>query len=101
QTLHERAKLDPINVRLAKLSRKTLYKMKDLYIHSDGAPTDLVSDNLAFDYSINIPPMRNRERSLPMQINDEIYNHVFERSPPIFNLPLDIKDFPIPNPIYI
>ena len=74
--------------------------MKDLYIPIDNAPNERVSDSLAFDYEIDTPPMKERDKSLAVKIKEDVFNHLYENSPQIFNLPNNIHDFVIPRPKY-
>ena len=99
ETMHERAKLDPINVRLAKLTRKMLYKMKDLYVDANEDIDLAPYARLAIEYEIEQNPIRPRKPSMCEVLRDIIC--IYDRPPAVFTLPEDMEDFIIPPPIFL
>ena len=99
QTMHERAKLDPINIRLAKLTRKMLYKMKDLYVNADDELETAPYARLAIDYQIEEDSIKPRMPSMCEVLRDTIC--IYDRPPAVFTLPEDMQDFIIPPPIFL
>ena len=99
ETMHERAKLDSINVRLAKLARKMLYKMKDLYVNADDELELAPYARLAIDYEIDQNPIKPRKPSMCEVLRDLIC--IYDRPPAVFTLPEDMQNFVIPPPIYV
>lgn len=98
-SLHQRAKIDPINVRLAKLARKQLYKMKELFdpnADSDVAPFM----KLAIDYIPSGDPLRPQLPSIHHRIKNVIFSPGYDRYPAISLLPEDGEQFIIPPPIF-
>ena len=98
ETMHERTKLDPINVRLAKLARKMLYKMKDLYVNADEDLAQAPYTRLAIDFELESDPIRQAVPSMCETIRNVIFSDGYDRSPILFNLPDDINNFHIPPP---
>ena len=101
-TLHHRAKLDPINVRLAKLSRKFLYKTKFLLTDN---PNDPDNDNapyfkLVIDFVPDNEPLRRRRISLVERLVRYIFNPGYERQLIICDLPKDMDNYALPAPTY-
>ena len=100
RTLHDRSKLDPINVRFAKLTRKFLYKMKNIY-DPDPDFEEVPYLNLNVDdYQMQGPPKKDPEIPTCRRVRDNIYYAGYERIPILYNLPQEYDDFVIPNPIY-
>ena len=97
ETLHARARIDPMNIRLAKLTRKFLYKMKNIYIPAPGFE-EVPYMKLALDFDLTEDPI------LPpkMPICEYVKNNLFSqgREPIIYSLPLDMEEFDIPLPIF-
>ena len=100
EELHARAKLDPLNVRLTKLSRKMLYKMKDLYANADQDLEFAPFARLAVDFEITGEPLRRPGVNHYERMRDSIYYEGYDRSPSLSNLPEDMEDYIIPNPIF-
>ena len=102
ETMHERAKLDPINVRLAKLARRMLYKMKALYVDADEDLELAPYARLAIDLNLeNLPDPHNPPPpSIYNSVRDAIFNDGYGRTPNLLTLPEDFNTFPIPPPIF-
>ena len=100
EELHARAKLDPINVRLAKLSRKMLYKMRDLYVTADQDLDFAPFVRLAIDYEITGEPLRPPLPNHYKRMEDNIFYEGYDRQPFLSNLPEDREDYHIPNPVF-
>ena len=96
--LHKLAKIDPINIRLAKLARKKLHNMKNIYY-----PTGDFEDDCIFklekrgDYINNNPPINNKSKSIFKSIDKYfcINNKSF-----LYYQSHNWDDFKIPDPIY-
>ena len=99
KTLHENAKFDPMNVRLAKLTKRILYKMKDIYLDY-GDNYDPPSNKMIIDYMNANPPIKERKRSLPQFVLQTIFSHVFDRQGILQAIPNNMEHFGIPNPKY-
>lgn len=100
EELHARAKLDPINIRLAKLSRKMLYKMRDLYVTANQDIELAPYVRLAIDYEITEEPRRPLQPNHYMRMQDNIFYPGYNRRPFLENLPEDREDYPIPAAIF-
>ena len=76
--MHERTKMEPINVRLNKLAKKMLYKAKIKYLdRSEDANETYYKLS---DYLIMEQPLRNRRRTIPERINKYIYRRETRKS---------------------
>ena len=70
--LHTRLKLNPMNVRISKLSQKLMYKIHEIYCIDD----DILSQhiNCFSDFVIEDQPNKEKSQSLAKLIIDNIYN---------------------------
>ena len=98
EALHDHCKIDPINVRLAKLSCRTLYAMKDLYINDPDFETAPFMRH-AVDYEMwDMEPIRPPPPSLSSHIHNVIFSLGYDRQPALSSLPDDREDYIIPPP---
>ena len=96
--LHERIHYDAVNVRLAKLAKKMLYKMKETYDpDNDIKPFH----KLIIDYEIPIEPLKRPKQEVCLRIKNHIFYEGYGRTPLIYSLPENPDDFPIPEPRYV
>ena len=101
ETLHNRLKMDTINIRHSKLAKKILYKMKNLYMPTDDNVTipylRLLSDD---NYNLPDNPIKQPRKSVAEFIANKIYYAGYDRIFKLNNLPDDSENYPIPLPIY-
>ena len=71
KTLHEKTKIDTINVRLNKLAKKMLYKAKTRYLDRNDCSNDPYYKHS--DYLIQDQPLRNKRRTIAERISKYIY----------------------------
>ena len=94
--MHEKLKIEPLNIRLNKLAKKMLYRTKDKYLSKEA-----VSDEAYYklsDYILEGPPLKKRKRSLMDKVNKYIARKSNRRCT-LHSLP-DEDNWPIPEPIY-
>ena len=70
--MHEKLKIEPINLRLNKLAKKMLYKAKDRYCSKHNTADDIFYR--LSDYAIEDPPLKTKKRSISERINKYVYN---------------------------
>ena len=101
EQIHLAAKIDPINIRLAKLARKIMFKMKDFYFDNEDNP-DITYLKLASltDFYNNSTPVKPKQPSLAYKINNNIFQHYLGSQINILNLPENWEDYSFPQPSY-
>ena len=101
EQIHLAAKIDPINVRLAKLTRKSMFKMKDFFFDNENNP-DITYLKLASltDFHNNSTPVKPKQPSLAYKINNNIFQHFLGLQINVLNLPENWEDFSFPQPCY-
>ena len=101
ETLHNRLKMDPINIRHSKMAKKILYKMKNLYMFVDD---NVITPyyRLLTDDNYNLPqnPMKHPKESVAEFIANKIYYAGYDRIFKLNDLPEDSDNYPVPMPIY-
>ena len=101
EEMHQRAKLEPINIRLAKLSCKLLYRMKELYLNPDQDLELAPFFKLLVDYEVEGDPIRPPPRPYGAHIHETIFTPGYGRLPLMLTLPEERENFPIPLPVYV
>ena len=97
ENLHQRLKIQPLNIRLHHLAFKTKFKMRDTYLDNNF----ITYHKLITDFSFVEPPLCQRQPSQLELLKSEIYSLHGDRSPTIQSLPPSIEDIPPPpDPIY-
>ena len=99
-SIHEKAKIDPINVRLAKLTVKQLYKMREAFFEDQSPEISYLKTVTLTDYFNQNDPIKPKKESLASKINSHIFQPHLDFQINIKNLPEQREDFPIPLPIY-
>ena len=99
EILHQRAKLDPINVRLAKLSRKFLYNTKHRLADEPDADTAPYL-KLVVDFLPDNEPLRQPRMSLVQRMEAHIFSPGYNRQLILSDLPEIMEDYPLPLPRY-
>ena len=96
ENLHKELNIDPMNVRLDRLTNKSLNKMKEMYYLPKNQQREVMYKYS--DYALTEPPIRLRRKSLAERIDKHILKPRYHRN--------FIKDEPIctdwqpPEPIY-
>ena len=100
EDLHNRAKLDPINLRLSKLARKSSYRAKELYFENDFPFLFILKLEEFTDFAIGTTPsLKPKKKSLAKRINEIIFKyHIYGRRINLLDIPDDIQDWQLPNP---
>ena len=101
--MHRIAKLDPINVRLSKLSRNALFKMKEQWFPQDNEPPDPPYLKLAYitDFVNDNQPLHSARVPQARIINQRIFQHYLDFNINIINIPSDRDDWTIPDPRFV
>lgn len=101
KNLHEIHNLDPINIRLAKLAKKQLYKMKQLYLNNDnGRNLIMPFEKLSPDYNLTQEPLKAKTPSIFENIQANIYIEDSHRKLSLLQLPDNEENFVIPEAKY-
>ena len=97
------AKLDPVNVRLSKLSRNALFKMEEQRFPQENEPPDPPYLKFAFitDFVNENPPLHSAKVPQARIVNQLIFQHYLDFNINIINIPLDRDDWTIPDPKYV
>ena len=99
KSMHLTSKLDPINIRHSKLSRKKFYNMKLSYFpNDDDVNCNLLRLEQFSDYSITSPPIKSKKHSIFQILNFNISN--FHNSL-LFTKPSEWDEYLIPQPKYL
>ena len=103
QFMHLQANLDPLNVRLSKLSRKALYKMREHFFPSEDEPPDPPYLKFASitDYHNGNNPLQSPQISQAKLVNERIFQSHLDFNINLLNLPQDWDDWVLPEPKYI
>ena len=95
ENLHVMAKIEPINVRIHKLAKKTLYKLKENYTSENNQfPPTILFDS---EYNYNVDRLNPPKISISEQIESEFKQN---RKLLINTIPNDPENFVIPIAIY-
>ena len=97
EDLHYMTELEPINIRLHQLARKTLYTIQENYSNN---PIDPPYYKLATEFSYTNPPLKPKQPPFHSRITNNIFNPINNRKLKIHSLPPDIDNFPMPQPIF-
>ena len=102
ESLHLRAKLDSVNVRLSKLTRKALFTMKELFFPENEEAVSLPYVRLASfsDYYNTNQPLKNPQKAQAKIVNERIFQSYLDFNINILNIPNDWDGWTIPNSKY-
>ena len=103
QFMHLQANIDPLNVRLSKLSRKALFKMREYFFPSEDEPPDppyLKFASITDYYNAN-NPLQSPQISQAKLVNERIFQSHLDYNINLLNLPQDWDDWVLPEPKYI
>ena len=100
EALHRTHNLDPINIRLSKLAKKTFYKIKQQYFPSDNITQEPSYIKLSPDYSLSQEPIKPKKPSIYQQIQENIFDSTCNRQLTVFKIPEDEENFNIPMPVF-
>ena len=102
ESLHLRAKIDSINVRLSKLSRKSIFNMKDLFFPPEDEPPDLPYIKLSSysDFYNQEPPIRPLRTSQAKLVNERIFQSYLGHQINILDTSSNWDDWILPAPKY-
>ena len=98
--LHTRARIDPINVRLATLAKRISYRMKETYLPSEDNER-IPYLKLAIDCTLPDVPLREPKPHLVLKISERIFSPGYDRQLSLHSLPEDPDEFTIPHPRYV
>ena len=101
KTLHEKAKMTPLNLQLNKILKKSLYKIRTLYQPTEDELNTYVPYYKNSQFELTTEIIWTPKTSMSSKIKSNIVRN--ESTIPYFldNLPLDSDNFPIPEPIYV
>ena len=98
---HTKLKLDPINVRISKLTRKFMFTAKDLFFNDDNESPFMGKLEKMGDFNIETHPLKIKSNSISELINTNIFQpDIFNRQINILNTPNDWNDWHLPDPKY-
>ena len=99
KSLHERAKLPPINVRIAKQSNKLIHKMKELFTPPQCTEVDFI--NYFSEFTLTNPPIKTKKRTIASQMKSQIYAPRYSNVFTLFNRPDCLQDYILPAPKFL
>ena len=101
KTIHEKLKMEPINIRLSKQSRKQLNTMKELYItnqnNNDLVCCKLIANGYFFNHN---PPIKSIKPTSVYSIEHNIFQYYLDHHTNIHNYPDNWDDWQLPPPQY-
>ena len=99
EKLHQLSKIDPINIRISKLSRKFCHKLRELYFPEEGDISNTIYKlSYLSEYTIENNPIKSKKPSVSQSINENIIiNH---RKYNILNIPQGWDEWILPNPVF-